>query len=305
MRFLHWLAWVRANEGAVEVLNLAFWNSAHFFACWSEYPACLFPMRASFADHVARTLDLLPDRVRRWLVHNALIERSAHRLGSLLPHSRAIANDDRGGAEIRLDGPEFLQSLSGVRLITCSGWCIAGWQNLAQHQHALRGWFRPAPRWKRAAEEYMRGLRGRYDLAVGVLIRQSDYSIWNGGRFHFPTSQYANWMKQILDLYTGRKVVFVIASEAWQDPRELQGLPYVFAPGAHNLGGHPFDSFTALSLCDVIASPPSTFSATAAFVGDIPLWPLGELRQELKLGDLLPDALVQAAQHPTFRESVK
>jgi hypothetical protein len=305
LRFLHWIAWVRANQETVQVLNFAFWQSARYFSVWREHPGCVFPVQAGRADSLARLLEKLPQRVVQWCDDRWLLQRRMHGLGELWPHWQALSIDDQAGERIDLETPEFLHSVQSRSLSTCAGWQIAGWKYVAEQQDALREWFRPAEGWRRRSEEFIGELRTRYDLVVGLLIRQSDYRTWNDGRFLFSTVQYARWIEQLLDLHLGRKTVVVIASEAWQDPEVLLGLPYVFAPGAKNLAGHWFDSFVALSLCDFVVSPPSTFSAVAAFVGNIPLLPLTGATQQLSSGDLLPNALVDAASHPIFSIAVK
>jgi hypothetical protein len=50
---------------------------------------------------------------------------------------------------------------------------------------------------------------------------------------------------------------------------------------------------------------PSTFAATAAWIGGVPLWPLIARDQILAPGQMLADALADAAAHPEFAISVK
>jgi hypothetical protein len=305
LRFLHWIAWVRANEGAVDVLDLAFWQTAQYFSVWSEHPGCVFPVRTGGADRLARLLAMLPEPVLRFSDNRWLVQRAVHRLGKTWPRGQAIRLNDQAGEQIELEGPQFLLRVQDRPLTTCAGWRIACWNYVAEQQNELRAWFRPAAQWRTRGEEFISKLRTKHDLVVGMQIRQTDYRIWHDGRFCFPTSQYARWIRQLLDLHPGKNVVVVIASEAWQDPQELAGLPYVFAPGARNLAGHWFDSFVALSLCDFVVCPPSTFSATAAFVGRTALLPITSGDQELTLRDMLPDALIDGARHPIFSLAVK
>ena len=305
LRFLHWIAWVRANQEAVEVLDFAFWQTARYFSVWHEHPGCVFPVRAGRADSLARLLSMLPERAVQWADGRWLLQKWVHKLGRASPRSQALALDDQAGERIDLEAPEFLSSVQSHTLSTCSGWQIACWKYVAEQQDTLREWFRPAADWRRRSEEFIAELRTKHDLVVGLLIRQSDYSTWHDGRFLFSTVQYAQWIRQLLDLNLGRNPVVVVASEAWQDPEVLRGLPCVFAPGARNLAGHWFDSFVTLSLCDFVISPPSTFSAVAAFVGSIPLLPLTSNAQKLSSAELMSNALIDAARHPVFSLSVK
>jgi hypothetical protein len=83
------------------------------------------------------------------------------------------------------------------------------------------------------------------------------------------------------------------------------GLPCFFATGTLNAGGHWFESWVELSQCDVIVTPPSTFSATAAFVGGVPLWPVLSADQMMAPEQRIEDGMVGAARHPLFSRSVK
>lgn len=305
LRFLHWLAWARANEDAVEVLDLAFWHWAKYFSVWREHPGCLFPLRRTRMDRLARMLDLLPDRARKLTEDRWWLQRMTQSIARRWPRCQALTINDRSGERINLEDPQFLQVVREYRVSTCAGWCIAGWNYVEEQQHALRAWFQPAHEWRQRAEDFMGALRAKHDIVVGLLARQTDYRIWNGGRFFFSTAQYARWIRQALNLHLGRNVIVILASEAWQDPRELAGLPYVFAPGAKNLAGHWFDSFVALSLCDLVISPPSTFSAAAAFIGRIPLLPVTRADQDLNTADILQNSLIDAARHPEFSIAVK
>ena len=60
-----------------------------------------------------------------------------------------------------------------------------------------------------------------------------------------------------------------------------------------------------LSLCELIVSPPSTFSATAAFLGNKPLWPVAVWNQIMALDQIFAGGIVEAAKHPAFSLAVK
>jgi hypothetical protein len=225
--------------------------------------------------------------------------------GKWWPDWQAISLHDEAGEQIDLESPLFTATISRSRVTTCRGWKIACWRLFEEQQTELRQFFLPAAPFLRHAREFIEPIRNRYDVVAGLLIRQSDYRIWHDGRFHFSSIQYANWIRELVDLYGERRVAVIIASDEWQDPSVFSGLPCYFATGSVNAGGHWFESFAQLSLCDFILSPPSTFSAAAAFTGEIPLWPLGEPNQTLVLDQLITDAMVQAARHPLFSAAVK
>jgi hypothetical protein len=305
VRFLHWMAWARTHEQHVQVLNMAFWRFASLFARWREYPACVFTPRRGPLDTLGRLRAHLPASLRKLTESNYRLPRALHSLGRWLPGCQVIALDDVGGESLDLDDPEFIAGIRSYPVTVCGGWKIASWPLVERHQTELRYWFEPAPVRLVRARDFLDGIRSRHDLVVGLLIRQTDYRAWNDGRFYYSTGEYAEWIRQLVGLHPDKRVAVVIAADEWQDPVAFKGLPCYFAAGAVNVGGHWFDSFVTLSLCDFIASPPSTFSATAAFVGNKPLLPLADRQQILSVRQLLPDALLEAARHPVFGVAVK
>jgi hypothetical protein len=304
LRFAHWMAWTRAHP-EVEVVNLAFWPYAEYFAVWREHPGCVFPVRPGREDSLARSRAFLPPFLKGWSERRDRLPRAVHALGRWWPGRQAIRLNVAGEESLELDGVDFFQRVTETRVTTCSGWKIASWRLLAEQQADLREFFRPEPRHARCSTEFIARLRESHDVVAGLLIRQSDYRMWNDGRFFFSTEQYVMWVRQLLDLCGGRRVAVVIASEVRQNSALFAGLPCHFATGNVEAGGHWFENWVELSLCDFVLSPPSTFSATAAFLGNVPLWPLVLAEQNLGFDQIIQDGMVGAARHPEFSCAVK
>lgn len=305
MRATHWIAWARTHEGQVDVVNFGLWPFAHLFAHWREHPGCMFPLRAGAPDRLARWRIAWPTALRNPLETHYRWQRAVHTAGRWWPGWQAITLDDVKGEQVDLGDPAFFARVAQSPVTMCCGWEYACWRLVAQQQAALRGYFEPAAEFARPAENFMAGLRARHDLVVGLLIRHSDYRTWDGGRFYFSTARYAEWLHQLVALHPGRRVAVVVASEERQDPSCFAGLPCHFATGTPNVGGHWFENWVELSLCDLVLSPPSTFSATAAFRGGVPLWPLATADQTLAVDQLLADGMIGAARHPLFARSVR
>lgn len=305
LRFAHWIAWVRAHPGEVEVVDVAFWPFAEYFALWRERPGCVFPPRPGREDSLARMRTRLPGRLRKWTENRDRLARAWQGLGRWRFGWQAIALDVAAEEVLELDGTDFLRRVGRARFTTCSGWRIASWRLLGEQQAELREFFRPAPAYAGRSAEFMAGLREKFEVIAGLFIRQSDYRIWREGRFYFSTRQYVEWIRQLLDLHRGQRVAVVIAAEEQQDPALFADLPCFFATGSVNRAGHWFESWVELSLCDFIVSPPSTFSATAAFLGGLPLWPVVSADQRMAFAQVIPDGMIGAARHPEFSLAVK
>ena len=305
MRFAHWMAWVRAHPGEVEVVNFAFWPFAHYFEEWRSYPGCVFPLRSGRADRLARRRAALPSWLREIVEARSRLPRVVQAAGHWWPGWQAVELDIVREESIDLDNSDFLARIAQRPVTTCCGWKITSWRLVAEQQAELRDFFRPAPEFAGPAADFIGALRLEHDVVIGLLIRQSDYREWEGGRFYFSTAHYAAWIRQLVDLHAGRRVAVVVASEEWQDPAAFAGLPVHLATGNPRAGGHWFENWVELSLCDFVVSAPSTFAATAAFRGGVPLWPIGTADQVMAFDQVIADGMVGAASHPTFSRSVK
>lgn len=300
IRFLHWMAWARENEGRVRVVDLAFWQYANFFSFWRKHPGCVVPFPSRSVDKLARLRLGLPERLRRPIDKNVRLQRVVHLLSHLWPTCHTISLDDQRGERVDLNDPAFLERVMRYPVVTLSGWQAAGWQLVAKDQEVARRHFVPDPASSRLATDLIASLRSRYDLLIGVLIRQGDYRRWLGGRFYFDSAQYGTWVRQLRDIYAGKSLGVVLACDEHQDMEYFKGLPCYLSPGSVNRGGHWFESFAVLSSCDIVVCPPSTFAASAAFIRDIPIWPLKNAGQELDESQLMSNALLDAAVDPTF-----
>jgi hypothetical protein len=303
LRFAHWMAWAREHEGEVEVIDLAFWPYAQFFQQWHSHPVCVYPVRPHRLDAVVRSFRRLPV----WLGWRAewRLQCAVHAIGRCWPGWQAVGLDDPAGENLDLESPDFLSNVTKHRVTTCAGWKISGWKLFSKYQAVIRECFRPEPVFAARAAKFIATLRAKCDVLAGLLIRQGDYRTWREGRFYFSAETYAGWIRQLIDLHPGQRVVVVMACDERQDPSAFAGLPCYFASGSANTGGHWFESFVELSQCDFVLSPPSTFGAAAAFVGAIPLWPLLATEQALAFDQIIEDALPGAAAHPVFGLSVK
>ena len=298
LRFAHWLAWALERAGEIEVRNLAFWPYAKYFATWQAHPGCVFPLRPDAWDEVARGLQLLPGWARHRL--DWRVQHQVHALGRRRAGWQAISLNDAAIETLDLGDPAFNRKIYCGVATTCAGWRISGWEKFGQHQDAVRRLLQPARDFASAAADFTGGLRRHHGFIIGVHLRQGDYRAWLDGRFLFSTSQYARWIREALDLHAARNPAVVVVSDAPLDDSLGQNQPVYRVSASHEM-----TDWTVLSRCDVILGPPSTFSATAAFVGGRPLWPVVSRDQVLDRSQLISDGLPGVARHPEFGLAVK
>jgi len=149
---------------------------------------------------------------------------------------------------------------------------VAGWKRRNENQYypsvkeEVRRLFRPNDDVVRDVEGVFGKYREQGSFIVGVHIRGGDYREWEDGRYFFEIQEYAAYMRQLVLLYPDRDVRFFISTNEKYDRNSFEGLNLIetgFPSSAHDL--------YALSLCDRIIGPLSTFSRWASFYGAVPL----------------------------------
>ncbi len=104
------------------------------------------------------------------------------------------------------------------------------------------------------------------DITIGVHIRRGDYKSWLNGRYYFSFEIYRDVCERIKSEFPGRKCRFFISSAEAVDPEIFPESEYFSLEN-----GSSAEDLYALSKCDYIIGPPSTFSRWAAFYGDKPI----------------------------------
>jgi hypothetical protein len=120
-------------------------------------------------------------------------------------------------------------------------------------------------------------LRQKAEVIVGVHIRHGDYAGWRGGRYFFPASRYAAWMRELAEQFPRGTVGFLVCSNQPQKAEEFPGLLVEFGPGI------AVQDLYALSQCDYIMGPVSSFSQWASFYGNKPLFYLRDTEAKIEL----------------------
>jgi hypothetical protein len=134
-----------------------------------------------------------------------------------------------------------------------------------QHTTIKRLFTLPAPI-DEQARELIGMARQQADVLVGVHIRRGDYAQFAGGRFHYDDATYARLMARVAGFFPGQSVAFLLCSNEPLDPARFAAFRVVISKA------EALVDLAALSLCDWLIGPPSTFSHWASYVGQVPLW---------------------------------
>ena len=230
-----------------------------------------------------------------------------HASASILPGVQSIAVDEKylnydfGERRKSLDLADStdLDLFDRAKTTILAGYGVRSWSLFSKHQSIIRESLSFKAETIKIAEEFVKPLRSKYDVLIGILIRQGDYRDWSEGKYFFKTDQYIHWMQQAKEIFGKSATVgFIVASDETQNIEKFRNLEVHFATGAAVGVGHYTENMVELSKCDLIMSVPSTFSTWAAFVGDIPLLPLWGVSQTISSEDLLKNNIFDALVHP-------
>ncbi len=269
--FANFIAW--AEEQGYRLLNPTFHSYAHLFEAtrndiWCQYPSAarrgwldiipgLAPAirKTRIFTHIAKTASLINER---WPIFGpkTMTLREGRKPGDLVTS---------------LESPELQQLIGDAKIVLVNGWTFRAPGCVQRHQDKLRAYFKPLAKHAQASQQVAEALRREASVIVGVHIRHGDYANWRHGRYFFPVSRYAEWMAELARQFAGRKVSFLVCSNAPRSATEFPGVSVGFSTGV------PIEDIYALAECDYIIGPVSSFTQWASFYGNKPLFHLADL----------------------------
>jgi hypothetical protein len=249
-----------------QLFNPALGEYAHLFQGSARDPLCGFPNSSRNKDPE------FADSCREFLY------AGTHLLGlvattGIVPGVRVIdirRFDEMEVGDVDLTGEVFCNLLDSKKLLMPMGWKFSDHLGMRQHREAITRYLTPVESVRRPAEKIVSNAREKGDLLVGVHIRQDDYRRWKNGIHFYETERYVQWTKELSERNPGKKVVFLICASNPLDESLFEGLSLVKGPG------FPAGDLHALSLCDRIIGPPSTFSGWASYHGGVPICVLSD-----------------------------
>lgn len=117
-----------------------------------------------------------------------------------------------------------------------------------------------------SVEKVFQRFRKNGYFIIGIHIRRGDYRDFEGGRYYFDYTDYRDMMSSLIKIFHEEKIAFFISTNEKYDTAIFKNFVLCEVKGntvAHDL--------YALSLCDRIIGPLSTFSRWASWYGDVPL----------------------------------
>ncbi|HBG05921.1 MAG: hypothetical protein A2075_04065 [Geobacteraceae bacterium GWC2_58_44] len=274
--------WLFANfignscEYGYDLANIAFYEYAEHFENLKDDLFCRFPPRPGTTS--GRYLRRLLFELVRW----PLRAFSTIRLVSTPVHSHVDIRRYRGAERaFDLRGVEWLSALR-KRVVFVEGLEFRDWESLVKYRREILEFLAPKTSYVGAAMMLVGKARaGTECVLCGIHMRRGDYKRHKSGLWFYSIEQYAAKMREVQELFGSPKPVrFLVCSDESLHQDAFQGLPVAFGSGRF------MEELLALSQCDMILGPPSSFSAWASFYGDVPL------RFLFDLAPLTPDSFI-------------
>ena len=304
MAFSHLIA-LAEEYPEFKILNVSFWEYSALAEGTVDQARCAYPATARspwfLPSWLPKARAVIAPKSSRHILNRGYRFFLSQIAPKLMPSKTITCNGSRMPA---LGSEQFLERIRKRDYFFLNGFDFRDWELLAKHQSKVREFLRPPKRFSHPAHQFIDEKRRNHKELIGVLVRQDDYRVWGDGDFFYSSAQYRTFLEQLSKRF-GADAGFVIATDEAQDPKCFEGLPAYWCTGEKAGPNHYLESMVELSLCDIIVSVPSTFSAWAAFFGNKPILPLGRGEQSLLETPLLADHLFGARLHPTFCLSVR
>ena len=140
--------------------------------------------------------------------------------------------------------------------------------------------FTPKDKFRKRPDSLISKLKQQNDIVIGVHIRRGDYLNFHKGIYYFDDAVYSNFMNIIRTELSEKRVTFFISSSETVDIRKYDDLNIHLLENSTGI-----EDLYALSKCDYIMGPPSTFSMWASFYGSVPLKLLETENEKFTIAD--------------------
>jgi hypothetical protein len=266
-----------AEEYGYRVINFTFHSYAELFETTRRDIYCQYPVprRRSWMDIVPGIAAAI--RKTRIFYHLTRLMTVLNERFQIFGAKIFTLMGTKGQHVVHLDDSEAMEKIRKAKIVFVYEWRVRATRLVQKHAEKIRNYFQPVEKLDHASREAVELLRRVADIVVGIHIRHGDYRRWKGGKYFFPAFRYAEWMREMTAQFPDRKVAFLVCSDEPRSVDEFPGLLVGFG------GASPVSDLYALSKCDYIIGPVSTFSQWASFHGEKPLFHLHDSNAAIKL----------------------
>lgn len=239
----------------------------------------LLPTIAYGLEHDEKVLIINFDEYMSYfenLNKNPLVSFSSKKLLKKFIHSLKVRGYIQNGR------PNLLSKLLGWNMV--EGWPIRldNFEMIDKQSDAIRDIFRFNKNITNQVDEVF-NLLNKDQIIVGVHIRRGDYRTWKDGAFFYDDQEYLSFMKLLNDQLAVNNlgVKFLLCSN---EPIEIGNFEELDCFTISETSGEK--DLYALSKCNYIIGPPSTYSQWASFIGCVPMKFMMSSNEKIKISDL-------------------
>lgn len=163
---------------------------------------------------------------------------------------------------------------------------ISGWREryapsyITKHHEMIKTLFEPPT----LVKDSVRRSFPKDDNAViiGVHVRRGDYKTYKNGIYYYSDAMYGHFMDQLQEALAlqGKNVWFLLCSNESISNELISSYSIIKLPVTDHI-----TDLHALSCCDYIIGPPSTFSQWASFIGKVPLKLITSEKEKIDLSE--------------------
>lgn len=256
------------------------WQSAYFVANAIEHNYTLFHLgfadySAFFSENLVKSekygkcfiIDLertsLKNRIKLEII--SILKFINKKIKNRIPITQEI-NFLEYGNKFDISENSFLK-LATKKILFVEGWLYIDRKSLLNQSEIIRNIFRPNEIHIINVQNHLSEVFQKYEVLVGVHLRKGDYAKYQNGIWFYSNSEYKSFLKQITELLTfkNKKIAFLLCSNEHIELKDFAGFDTFLSTN------HFIEDLYALSVCDFIIGPPSTYSSWASFYGNTPL----------------------------------
>ena len=169
------------------------------------------------------------------------------------------------------------QLLISEKMILAKGWYFRDYASFLQYRDEIKTLFDFKNHIKMAVDRFF-GALPKETIKIGVHIRRGDYKNWHNGIYYFSDEEYCHVINSLTSRLNGRAELIAVSNDPKLSTEKLSKLTQI---PVSSLNGNPAEDLYLLSKCDYIIGPPSTFSLTAAFYEDKPIYWIFDKNKEI------------------------
>jgi len=167
--------------------------------------------------------------------------------------------------------------------IVSIGWLYRDYDKILDYSELIKTVFKPNDRWFSDSKRILEKKMFDEKISVGIHIRKGDYKSFNGGKWYYADSNYKDLLRNILNTLNNNVYLIICSDEIISDDLIIEDC---ISKGP----GFLISDLYALSFCDIVIGPPSTFSGWATWYGGGKLLHI-ESRQDLISREFIADYL--------------